>query len=412
MRLPSLAVLLIAAGATTAAATGYGNNSTTQGALIEACQASESKPEREPSGGKGIELAIGEPIDGAGLSLVGWRQPCEAAACTPAAAYPTVAVTGFFQADALWFAQDAASTAVVGDVQDVADFRRARLAAKGKVAENVDYFMEYDFAFPGRPSFMDVYLDLADVSRVGRLRVGQWRQPLGMEAQTSVRELVFLERALPFAFVPFRQIGVGLYDTAADERVTWAISAYRFPTDVFGDVVGDAGYGFSTRETLLLYDGGDATIHVGGGYSYNRPSTAAVRLRSSPEVGFNQLDFRSTDFPVPFFVDTGPVAADGYQLLNAELAASRGPLLAQTEFYGASVHPTVGGSATLHGAYAQLAYVLTSETHPYNKSAGVYSRVVPESNYGPCGVGHGKWRSAGATSTCETGRSTEVSLRT
>ncbi|TWT46684.1 Porin P precursor [Botrimarina hoheduenensis] len=214
-----------------------------------------------------------------------------------------------------------------------------------------------------------------------------------MDAQTSVRELIFLERSLPFAFVPFRQIGVGLYDKALEERATWALSVYRFPTDVFGDTAGDSGYGFSTRETLLLYDDDRSTIHVGGGYTYNRPATEVARLRSPPEVGFNQLDFRATDFPVPFFVDSGPIATDSYQVINAELALTRGPWFAQSEVYFARVDPSTGSGLNFNGAYAQVAYALTGETHPYNPASGAYSRITPNNDYGPCGLG--AWEVAG-----------------
>lgn len=318
-----------------------------------------------------------------------WRcTPCVPGADPAGKGFPTVAITGFFQADALYFHQDTLNTAIVTDAQDVADFRRARLAAKGKVADNVDYFMEYDFAFPGRPSFMDVYADFADLAPVGRLRVGQWRQPFGMDAQTSVKELMFLERALPFALVPFRQIGIGLYDTAMDQQMTWAVSGYRFPTDVFGNANGDSGYGFTTRETVLLYDGGcDRTLHAGAAYTYNRPSNAATRLRSTPEVGFTQLDFTTTNFPVPFFVDTNAIATDSYQIYNLELAGTRGPLFFQSEYYGANLDPVAGGGLDFNGAYAQVAYCLTGESHAYNKAAGVYGRIIPHRNYGHCGVG-------------------------
>lgn len=330
--------------------------------------------------------------DGA-LSPVVWRPNCRSGPL--GGAYPTVAVTGFFQADGIWFSQDATNTAVVTDAQDVTEFRRARLAAKGQLASNVSYFTEYDFAFPGRPSFMDVYVDVEDLSRFGKLRIGQWRQPFSMDAQTSVRELMFLERALPFAFVPFRQVGAGLSNTAVDESVTWAVSGYRFPTDVFGDVAGDGGYGFSTRETVLVYSEESTTLHVGGGYTYNRPSTDAARLRTPPEVGFNQLDFRSTDFPVPFFVDTGVLpGVDSYQAFNVELAGSRGPWLAQSEFFAVRVDQDGVGLLDFQGAYAQVAYALTGETHPYNRSAGVYSRITPHTDYG--GVsGLGAWEVAG-----------------
>lgn len=340
--------------------------------------------------------AAGSPsdavVDGQ-VSPIVWRN---AQICGPSGeGNLTVAVSGFFQADGIWFSQDAANVAAVSNAQDVADFRRARLAAQGQVAENVAYFMEYDFAFPGRPSFMDVYVDVADLSRWGNLRIGQWRQPLGMDAQTSVKELIFLERALPFAFVPFRQIGAGLSNTAADESITWAVSGYRFPTDFYGDVAGDGGYGFSTRETMLVFSGDNATMHFGGGYAYNRPSIDALRLRTPPEVGFNQLDFRTASFPVPFFVDTGLVpAVDSYQVFNVEFAGSAGPWLAQSEFYAARVDSGAAGKSDFQGAYAQLAYALTGESHPYNRAAGVYGRITPNVDYGGAS-GLGAWEIAG-----------------
>ncbi|TWT98110.1 Porin P precursor [Botrimarina colliarenosi] len=356
------------------------------------------------------DLTLSEPPEVAAGALDGvvfdaslleagcWRcVPCTPGADPAGKGFPTVAVTGFFQADAIWFAQDATNRAVVGDAQDLADFRRARLAAKGAAAENVTYLMEYDFAFPGRPSFMDVWVDFADLADVGNLRVGQFRQPFGMDALTSVREMMFLERSLPFALVPFRQIGASLYDTAYDERMTWAIAGYRFPTDVFGNASGDSGYGMSTRETVLLYDGGcGRTVHVGAGYTYNEPSTNAARIRTGPEVGATQLDFsNATNFPVPFFVDSGAIAADSYQVYNLELAGSRGAWLFQSEYFGAKVDPIAGGGVNFDGAYAQVAYALTGENHAYSKAQGVYTRIVPHKNYGDCGLGAfevaGRW---------------------
>jgi phosphate-selective porin OprO/OprP len=285
--------------------------------------------------------------------------------------------------------------AVVGDAQDVADFRRSRLAAKGKVAENVDFVMEYDFAFPGRPSFMDVYLDVDEVAPVGRVRVGQMRAPFGLEAMSSIREVAFLERSLFQAMLPFRQVGVNWYGTTADDRMTWSWAGYRFPTDVFADVAGDKGYGTSVRGTTLVYDDSDRarTVHVGASYSYNEPSTNFVRLRTAPEVGFNQLDFRSTEFPVPFFVDTGVLPTESYQLAGLELAGTRGPWWFQSEWLHTTADTLDFGNADFHGGYAQIAYCLTGETHAYNKQAGAYGRIIPHKNAGKCGIG--AWELAG-----------------
>lgn len=308
--------------------------------------------------------------------------------CESKPKYPTVAVTGFFQADALWFTQDAANREAVSGVHDVVDFRRARLAAKGNVAENVSYMIEFDFGFPGRPSFMDVWLDIADLP-IGHFRAGQWRQPFSMDALTSVRELAFFERALPFAFIPFRQTGIGFYDTALDERMTWAISGYRFPTNVFGNVSGDDGYGMSTRLTGLLFSDPETNqnTHVGFGYTWNEPATGFTEIRTPPEVGFTQLDFRDVDFEVPFFVDTGRIPNDSYQVIGFELAQSFGSLVLQSEFMLASVGQVGGPTLTFSGMYAQASYVLTGEERKYNRSQGVFDGVDPANNFGSCGWG-------------------------
>ncbi|MCA9040995.1 MAG: hypothetical protein KDA65_11655, partial [Planctomycetaceae bacterium] len=171
--------------------------------------------------------------------------------------YPIVKLTGFFQADAGWIHQTDANKAIVGDIQDGADFRRARLAAVGDVWENVGYSLEMDFAFGGRPSFMDVWFEVKD-EEAGNFRFGQFRHPFGMDGLTSVKELTFLERGLPFSFLPFRQIGMMYYGHNEDEDMTWAISGFRFPTDPFGGNIGDSGgYGGAMRVTGLVVDNGD-----------------------------------------------------------------------------------------------------------------------------------------------------------
>jgi phosphate-selective porin OprO/OprP len=302
----------------------------------------------------------------------------------PKPKFPTINISGAAQADAIWFSQDAANMAVVGDAEDVAGFRRARLGANGNLADNVAYRMEYDFGAAGRPSFTDVWADIADLPMVGHARFGQWKQPFSMEPATSFRELMFMERSLAFALVPFRQIGAGVYDTLLDESATYAVSAYRFQTDAFGNVASNEGYGMSTRETMLVWtnDAGD-TLHIGGNYTYNEAATDTIRVRSTPEVGFTQGDFNNTsNFPVPFFVDTGALPIANYQVVGAELAGGIGSLLYQSEIMCAMVNQQGGPFLQLPAGYAQLGYVLTGERRPYNPKAAAYTRVVPTTPFG------------------------------
>lgn len=307
----------------------------------------------------------------------------------PAApAFPKVTVSGFFQADTGFFAQSPLNVTTVGDIQNGSDFRRARLLAKGDVYNNVGYMIEMDFAFPGHPSFMDVYGEVREIPLIGTFRVGQWRQPFGMANLTSVRELTFLERALPFAFTPFRQIGAGIMNHDPSESITWASSVFRFPTDVYGGNVGDnGGYGMLSRVTMLpWYKEGWSLVHLGFDYGYIDPSNNAVQYRNQPEffVGETGGGLVPTGVPtrVPFFVDTGVINTVNSQLYGVELGASWGSVYTQSEIQYAMVNQIGGPLVTFPGAYSQVGWFLTGEHRAYNRTGGVFTRVVPNRNFG------------------------------
>jgi phosphate-selective porin OprO/OprP len=311
-------------------------------------------------------------------------------ATTPAVVYPTVKVTGFFQADAGWFRQDGASTSALGDIQDDRGFRRARLAAVGKVAENVSYQLEMDFAFNGRPSIMDVWLDVAKVPVFGNVRIGQWRQPFGLDELTSVKELTLLERPLMFGMAPFRQIGIGFHDTSCDQNTTWAGSVFGTNTDPWGDSVGDRGYGGATRVTTVLMEDScsDFLVHLGGGYSYIATPDSNIRYRNVPEYGGPFIGPTGNAGAVPFFVDTLPIPAENANLFNAEIAGTWGPVHAQSELRYSVVNTNGSGSATFPSFYAQAGWILTGEHRPYNKSSAALGRIKPNHPIGSrCGGG-------------------------
>ncbi|MCA9013988.1 MAG: porin [Planctomycetaceae bacterium] len=316
--------------------------------------------------------------------------------------YPTARLTGFFQADAVWFHQDSGNIQAVGDIQDGADFRRARLAATGDAWENVGYMLEMDFAFPGRPSFMDVWLEVREAMGTNTVRIGQYRQPFGMDGLTSVKELTFLERALPFAFLPFRQIGAMTFGHSEDEQSTWALSGFRFPTDVYGGNVGDSGgYGLATRLTHLLIDNGDGNglLHVGGGYSFGNPANNLLQYRNQPEVFVSETGGAAlvpTGVPtnVPPFVDTGLIPTQNFNLFSAELAYAIGSFYTQSEVIYSHVNQRNGQNNSFSGAYTQFGYFLTGESRAYNRKGGVFGRVVPLDPYNRDG-GCGAWEVAG-----------------
>ena len=100
-----------------------------------------------------------------------------------------------------------------------ADFRRARLAATGDIAEHIGYRLQIDFAVLTKLRFADAWFDFKDVAGVDRIVIGQFKQPIGLEDLTSFRFNPFLERSPLFLFVPFRQIGAGVFESAARRRL-------------------------------------------------------------------------------------------------------------------------------------------------------------------------------------------------
>ncbi len=318
--------------------------------------------------------------------------------------YPSVKLTGFFHLDAGFYAQDAANILTLGDINDGLGFRRARLAAQGEVNENTSYILELDIA-QSQARFVDVWMQLNE-TRLGKVRIGRFRQPFGMSGLTSARELPFLERPLIFALSPFRQTGVMLFDQSEDEKKTWAISGYRYISDNFGNVFSDSGgYGLSSRFTRIGAEWSEDHLwHLGADYSFNTPGRGVVQfaytnelfLGQNPLLGPGSLSVLPIEF-VPPFVNTGPIAADYDQFFNLESALALGRIAIQSEVRWASVKQTAGITSVFPSAYVQARYMLTGEKIPYSKSNGTFGRIVPACPLGKCGGG-GAWELSGRVS--------------
>ena len=149
--------------------------------------------------------------------------------------YPTLQINGAFQADTGYFHQDANSMETYGHIANGADFRRARLGAKGAINETVNYFFQMDYAFFGRPTFTDIWVEQTQIPYFGNVRVGQWKQPFSLEVVSSYRYTTFMERSLLFVpFTAFRHLGIGFYDNADDLSSTWAGSVFASGQDQTG----------------------------------------------------------------------------------------------------------------------------------------------------------------------------------
>ncbi len=292
--------------------------------------------------------------------------------------YPTLHWSGFLQLDAGWIIQDEETTDVVGDVNAETGLRRVRLRVSGEVREQTSYVIDLDFAASGHPSFRDVAVIFSDAMRLENIEIGLFKQPFGMDAESSGRELLLLERQLPFAFAPFRQMGARTFGTIGDERGTYALSAYRFPTNQFGVSSGNnGGWALATRETFLVIDREDTLLHLGFGYSLGNPADDTVQYAIEP--GFFVRDpSDNTGTGISAFVDTGPMPTHTFHLFNVELAGQCGPFRAQAEYRWSHVDRLKASSVDFSGGYFQMGLLLTGETATYNHKRGIFTGVIPQ----------------------------------
>jgi phosphate-selective porin OprO/OprP len=331
--------------------------------------------------------------------------------------YPSITVNGVFQADAGFFSQEAGSFAEFGRIQDGADFRRARLSAKGSVTEHTNYFMQMDFAFFGRPTFTDLWVEQTDVPLFGNVRIGQWKQPFSLEVVSSFRYTTFMERSLVFQpFTPFRHIGIGFYDHADDLSTTWAASVFRSGQDQFGSSLSTSG-GWGTAERLTWCPvwecEGKEYLHLGAGHYFNAPPNGVTNFRTIPELFIGQAVQDSTGTSgqpgpsgahdgTPFFAQTGNLLVNHFNVLGTELLWVEGPLSVQTEGMLNFVNQAGGPTAVLPGGYVTLGYFLTGEHRPYDRKTGSIDRVIPHRNLAFCGnccnAGWGAWEIAARAS--------------
>jgi len=252
---------------------------------------------------------------------------------------------------------------------------------------------------------------------LGNFRVGQWKQPFSLEVVSSFRYTTFMERSLLFqTFTPFRHLGFGLYDMNEDQTMTWAASAFRTGQDQFGDSIStDGGNGAAERVTWLPYYDEPASgryyLHLGAGHFLNAPPNDSARFRTIPEffvgesvpgaVGTSGQAVPGALNGVPFFVDTGVIPSQLYNVLGSEVLFVNGPLSIQSEAMFAMVDQIGGPNLYFPGAYVQAGYFLTGEHRPYNRAAGAIDRIIPFENFFRVGTdrgictGRGAWELTG-----------------
>lgn len=279
-------------------------------------------------------------------------------------------IGGRLMVDAAFYDQDKV------DLGDGTKLRRARLYAKGVLFKDWKFKTQYDFA-DNEVSVKDAYIRYTGFKPT-TITIGQYKEPFSLEELTSSRYSTFMERALPNAFVPGRNIGVGLHTYGKQ----WTLAG-----GLFGEGAGDEhfegeneGWGTTGRVTFAPVNESNQVVHLGAAVSYRTPNGDNIfSIDSRPESDVTDVKL----------VDTGDLTmVDNYLLYGAESALVWGPVSLQGEYMQMEINRDGGmPDATLDGWYAYISWFLTGESRAYEFEDGEFARVKPMHNVGKGGFG-------------------------
>jgi phosphate-selective porin OprO and OprP len=124
-------------------------------------------------------------------------------------------VHGYMQADDRMFSAD-----THGEPLDTFLFRKIRPLFEGTLFNNVDFRFMPDFG-QNNPQIQEAFLELKTLP-FAKVRVGKFKEPIGLEVLRQDRDLTFVERSLASDLVPLRYFGAQLSGSVLSNIITYA----------------------------------------------------------------------------------------------------------------------------------------------------------------------------------------------
>ena len=133
-------------------------------------------------------------------------------------------VHGFVQGDDRMFSDN-----IKGEALDMFTFRRIRPIFEGTLFNNIDFRFMPDFGL-NNPQIQDVYLEFKTLS-FAKLRVGKFKEPIGLEALRDDSEGTFTERSLASDLVPLRYLGAQIGGSVLSNSISYQVGYFNGAND-------------------------------------------------------------------------------------------------------------------------------------------------------------------------------------
>jgi phosphate-selective porin OprO and OprP len=310
-------------------------------------------------------------------------------------------IGGRLQNDFGWFSEGDDIKAAGFDSQDGTEFRRSRMYIGGTIYENLEFKSQFDYS-GNDAEFRDVYVAIKNVPKIGKIKIGHYKEPFGLENYTSNNNHVFMDSSFINAFSPGYNIGVSVNNTLFNDRVAYTLGVFKETTSSNEKAVGDsAGNNFTGRITgLPVWAEGEKYIHLGLTASHKdlEGREYAPKIR----VGAHLTE------KLVGLVDTPPsnnaeIEADSVDLLGLEAVFVRGAFHTEAEYQSASIDGESGfADADFDAYYVQAGYFLTGEHKGYKVDSGKFDRVRPNKTFSLReNKGMGAWELVGRYSSLD-----------
>ena len=251
-----------------------------------------------------------------------------------------------------------------------AEARRARLFAQGLVLDSFFFKVAYDIP---EKEFKDVYFGVRDLGPIRTLALGQLKEPFSLENETSLRNQPFLERSLPTALAPSRNLGLLASGVLFDARLRWALGAFVLDDSRRQEDQATRGYeedpevAFRISGLPIWRDEGRTLFLLGASFSHAFvDEDEQLSLAASPETKLVKPLIGTGTFDDVTAIDR----------VGLEVAAVRGPFWLQAEWI-ATRSKRDAGSLDFWGGSVRVGWFFTGEHRRYGRASGVFGRVVP-----------------------------------
>lgn len=254
------------------------------------------------------------------------------------------------------------------------EFRRARLGLTGTLYGVWDIGVGLNFtdsinllgrSATGqvfRPSYSISYSGFSNVEIAG----GQISEPFSLERATSSSDTTFMERGLPNAFSPSRNLGIRISAAPAKE---FYLEGGGFMEDHKN--LNNLKKSFTGRVAYAPINTKDWTLHFGTMGSYRLLKDHRQRYRSRAESSLT-----------PAWFTTGTIKdVDKVVLTGLETATVLGSVSVQAEYERADISLGDGDQRQrIDGYYVYASWFLTGESRPYKK--GSFDSIKPKNDGG------------------------------